>query len=68
MLKKNILSLLLVVAVAALSIAFMGDTDMTEAKREYIKKKWETAGHADVTSEAFAHWDEDDPRAAPLTP
>ncbi|MFC2157377.1 hypothetical protein ACFLT9_06025 [Acidobacteriota bacterium] len=63
MLKKNILSLLLVVAVAALFIAFMGDTDMTKAKREYIKKQWDQSGHANVASEAFVHWDEDDPRA-----
>jgi len=62
MLKKNILSLLLVVAVPVLFLAFMGDTDMTEAKREYIKKQWDQSGHANVTSEAFVHWDEDDPR------
>ena len=62
MLKKNILSLLLVVAVPALFMAFMGDTDMTEAKREYIKKMWDQSGHANVASEAFVHWDEDVPR------
>lgn len=63
MLKKNILSLLLVVAVAALFMAFIGDTDLTKAKRDYIKTQWDKSGHADITSEAFVHWDEDDPRA-----
>jgi len=61
--KYKVFSFLLVAVVAALFLASTSNDSMQEAKRDYIKTLWMQSGHADVSSEAFHHWDEDDPRA-----
>jgi len=63
--KPQIFGTLFVIAVFAL-IATGIKSPVTGASFEKLTVKeatarWETSGHADETSEAFRHWDEDDP-------
>ena len=42
-------------------------TDAAKVSVEEITTRWEGSGHADITSEAFTHWNEDDPAEIPAT-
>jgi len=68
--KKKSFFLLIAVFAAAL-LVWVGCTTLqaTDAKAsvEEITTKWEGSGHADMTSEAFNHWNEDDPAEIPAT-
>lgn len=68
--KKKSFFLLIAVFAAAL-LVWVGCTTLqaTDAKAsvEEITAKWEGSGHADITSEAFTHWNEDDPAEIPTT-
>ena len=63
--KPQIVGIMFVIAVFAL-IATGIKSPVTGADFEKLTKEkatdlWETSGHADSESEAFRHWDEDDP-------
>jgi len=62
---------LLIAVFAAALLVWVGCTTLqaTDAKAsvEEITTKWEGSGHADMTSEAFNHWNEDDPAEIPAT-
>ncbi len=65
--KKSFFLLIAVFAVALLvwvGCSTLQATD-AEASIQDITAKWEGSGHADMTSEAFNHWNEDDPAEVP---
>lgn len=62
MLKKIkifIMILVLILWVISISGCKFGNTVSNPTKN--IESRYQTSGHADATSEAFRHWDEDDP-------
>ncbi len=67
--KKKSFFLLIAVFAAALLVwvgcTTLQATDPVEASIGDITAKWEGSGHADMTSEAFNHWNEDDPAEIP---
>jgi len=64
---KNFFIFLLVAAVVVLGgwIYYLNRTAAEPEPIEEINAKWWSAGHSDVTSEAFVHWNEDEPREVP---
>lgn len=62
MLKKpyifGIVFVFLVFALFAVS-AQSGNKAQTQSKKSHAERLWKQSGHADVTAEAFIHWDED---------
>lgn len=62
MLKKpyivGIAFVILVFALFAVT-AQSGNKVQTQSKKSHAERLWERSGHADVTAEAFVHWDED---------
>jgi hypothetical protein len=67
--KKKSFFLLIAVFAAALLVwvacTTMQATDTAKASVSEITTKWEGSGHADITSETFNHWNEDDPAVVP---
>ena len=67
--KKSTFILIFLVFVAALLVwvGFMTkqSNQVQAASVEEITTKWEGSGHADRESEAFIHWNEDDPAVVP---
>ncbi len=67
--KKKSFFLLIAVFAAALLVwvgcTTMQATDTAKASVSEITTKWEGSGHADITSETFNHWNEDDPAEVP---
>ncbi|MBU4330088.1 MAG: hypothetical protein KKB53_06250 [Acidobacteria bacterium] len=63
--KPHILSIVLILAMAALVMAFTSQQTVIQSKASHAEDLWETSGHADSTAEAFRHWDEDDPAVVP---
>lgn len=67
--KKNTFILIFLVFVAAL-LVWVGlmtkqANEVKASSIEDITTKWEGSGHADKESEAFVHWNEDDPAEVP---
>lgn len=68
--KKRFFLLIAVFAVALLAWVACSTQQTTEDSGAVVKDvtaKWEGSGHADITSEAFTHWNEDDPAEIPTT-
>jgi hypothetical protein len=67
--KKKSFFLLIAVFAAALLVwvgcTTLQATDGEEPSISDITTKWEGSSHADMTSEAFNHWNEDDPAEVP---
>ena len=68
--KKSFFMLIAVFAIALLVWVGCTTSQATDAAKvsvEEITTRWEGSGHADITSEAFTHWNEDDPAEIPAT-
>ncbi len=66
--KKNFFLLIAIFAAALLiwvGCTTLQTSDVASATIEDVTAKWEGSGHADMTSEAFNHWNEDDPAEVP---
>lgn len=69
--KRNLLFLFLVFALALVVWAACTATNNESVEGvpgiEEITLKWEGSGHADASSEAYTHWNENDPAVVPTT-
>ena len=68
--KKSFFLLIAIFAAALLvwvGCTTLQATDTVKASIDDVTAKWEGSGHADMTSEAFNHWNEDDPAEIPQT-
>jgi hypothetical protein len=66
--KKSFFLLIAIFAAALLiwvGCTTLQATDAASESIEDVTAKWEGSGHADMTSEAFNHWNEDDPAEVP---
>ena len=63
--KPHVFSIVLILAMAALVMAFTSQQTVIQSKASHAEDLWETSGHADSAAEAFRHWDEDDPAVVP---
>lgn len=67
--KSTLITLVIVLALGL--VVWVGCSTQAEVEAEpavqEITQKWEGSGHADAASEAFTHWNEEDPAEIPPT-